>query len=83
MSDDRAYKLDIPGLSPSHGDESARASDGKRPWVGVRFDCCCVYTRVYRDADASAYEGRCPKCGRKVRLVVGPKGTRARFFAAE
>jgi len=54
-----------------------------RPWVGVRFDCCGVYCRVYKRADGLAYEGRCPRCGRQVRLRVGPDGTAARFFVAE
>jgi hypothetical protein len=54
-----------------------------RPWVGIRFDCCNVYTRVYRNADGTAYLGRCPRCLKKVRLNVGAGGTDARFFVAE
>lgn len=54
-----------------------------QPWVGIRFECCGVYSRVYRDRDGKAYEGRCPKCLKRVCLRVGPGGTRARFFTAE
>lgn len=54
----------------------------ERKFVGVQFTCCDVYTRVYINRDATAYEGRCPKCARPVRLAIGPGGTDARFFTA-
>jgi hypothetical protein len=50
--------------------------------VGVHFVCCDVYTRVYVNRHQTAYEGNCPKCGKKVRLQIGPGGTDARFFTA-
>ena len=53
-----------------------------RPFIGVRFRCCCVYDRLYLKADGAAYEGRCPRCLRPVRAVVGPGGTDERFFEA-
>jgi len=63
------------------------ASPGKRGvsarrFVGIRFDCCDVYTRVYVNRDETAYEGRCPKCSRRVQLAIGPGGTDCRFFTA-
>jgi hypothetical protein len=81
MDVEPAYKLDIRGIE----DDSPRgcASNGKRPWVGIRFDCCSVYTRVYRNHDGTAYEGRCPKCLRSANLRIGANGTDARFFIAE
>lgn len=53
-----------------------------RPWIGIHFQCCGVYTRVYRQREASSYEGRCPKCTAKVSLRVGPDGVAARVFTA-
>lgn len=62
----------------SRGDGQASG----RPFVGVQFACCDVYTRVYVNRDATAYEGNCPKCARRVRLNIGPGGSDSRFFTA-
>ena len=53
-----------------------------RLWLAIRWRCCSVYSRVYRNADASAYQGRCPRCGREVQVPVRPDGTHHRFFDA-
>ncbi len=53
-----------------------------RRFVGIRFACCDVYTRVYVNRTETAYEGRCPKCSRRVQLPIGPGGTDCRFFTA-
>ena len=53
-----------------------------RPFVGVQFTCCGVYMRVYRNAQATAYEGRCPKCAKPLRIAIGSGGTASRFFEA-
>lgn len=87
MADDPSYILDL-----SHGGDNQSAGAGEppsgqeggaRPWVGVRFECCGVYTRIYRNRQGDAYEGRCPRCNRPVRLRVGPGGTSSRMFRAE
>ena len=75
------YHVEIPGLDESQTRSAAPPSS--RPWLGIRFDCCGVYVRVYRNPDASAYEGRCPRCLRSVRLPIGPGGFDSRFFKAE
>ena len=83
MDVDPPYHLDLEGVDdPNQG----VANDGSlwgRPWVGIRFDCCDVYTRAYRNREGTAYRGRCPRCMRSVTLRVGPDGTDARFFVAE
>ncbi len=53
-----------------------------RPYVGILFECCGVYERVYRDPQSDHYQGRCPRCLREIRLRVGPGGTSARQFRA-
>jgi len=77
------YYLDISGLKEPREVSSEESELRDRPWVGIRFDCCGVYTRVYCSADATAYRGKCPRCGRSVTLRVGENGTSARFFIAE
>ncbi len=90
MRDEPAYYLGIKGV-PDEADAlvgGAQASGeglgllGRR-WVGVRFDCCSVYTRLYRNRGGTAYVGCCPRCARSVKIKVGPGGTDCRFFAAE
>lgn len=58
------------------------AANGGRSFVGVHFACCDVYSRVYINRTATAYDGNCPKCSRRVRLRIAPDGTDARFFTA-
>ena len=55
---------------------------GDRPWIGIHFQCCGIYTRVYRQREATSYEGRCPRCAAKVSLRVGPDGVASRVFTA-
>ena len=81
MSDPRDYKLDI---AAGLGSGSSRAADRPaRPFVSVLFRCCNVYQRIYRSADGTRYEGRCPKCARSIRFLVGAGGTSERFFVVE
>jgi hypothetical protein len=75
------YILDIQGLQPPPAPDVGKTLRG-RPWLAVKWRCCSTYSRVYRNADGSAYEGRCPRCGRVVHARVGAGGTDNRFFEA-
>lgn len=55
----------------------------KRPFIGVMFKCCHVYTRVYLNKAGTAYTGNCPKCAAKIEIKVGPGGSDSRFWTAE
>jgi len=62
--------------------ETGEGVNAPRPYVGVYFECCGVYARIYRQPHQQLYLGRCPHCLRTVRLRVGPDGTTARLFRA-
>ncbi len=55
----------------------------KRQFIGIMFNCCNVYARIYKNIEGTAYIGRCPKCMRTVKVSVGQGGTDRRFFNAE
>jgi len=54
---------------------------GKK-FLGIKFECCGVYARIYQNKDGTAYVGRCPKCMRPIRINIGAGGTNNRFFRA-
>lgn len=54
-----------------------------KPFLGVHFTCCDVYARIYPNQEWSAYVGHCPRCARRIRIPIGPGGTKSRFFKAE
>jgi hypothetical protein len=53
-----------------------------RKYIGVHFRCCNIYYRIYRNSNATAYEGYCPKCHKKVYIKIGESGVQNRFFEA-
>ena len=55
-------------------------NDIQKKFLGLKFTCCGVYARVYVNRDGTAYEGRCPKCLKTVKLKIGEGGTDNRFF---
>lgn len=54
----------------------------KRPFLGMYFKCCNVYSRIYLNRTGITFVGWCPKCTAKVEVRVSPYGSKARFFAA-
>jgi len=58
------------------------AQKEQRKFIGVKFNCCNIYVRIYANKEGTAYEGRCPKCFRPVKFKIGEGGTDHRFFEA-
>lgn len=72
-------------VSPGHLDvivDRDEPSAPPRRWLGIQFDCCGVYARIYRNGAGSAYVGWCPQCTRRIQVPIGPGGTDTRFFTA-
>jgi hypothetical protein len=57
-------------------------SQDSRPFLGVMFECCHVYARIFRNKQGTAYEGHCPRCMRRLAIPIGPGGSPNRFFTA-
>jgi hypothetical protein len=49
-------------------------------YLGVMFQCCKVYRRIYINKTGTAYEGSCPRCGRLARVPIRAGGSKSRFF---
>lgn len=52
------------------------------PFLGILFECCNVYSRIYRNKEGTHYAGSCPKCGKRLKVRIGEGGTGTRFFKA-
>jgi len=53
-----------------------------RPFLGVHFECCNTYARIYKTREGTAYEGQCPHCFARISVGIGKGGTSKRFFRA-
>ena len=54
----------------------------KRAFLGIMFECCNVYGRIYKNNEGTYYIGKCPRCLREIRIRVGEGGVSQRFFKA-
>jgi hypothetical protein len=55
----------------------------KRKFLGLYFQCCSLYGRIYINNEKTAYEGTCPGCAKRVKIAIGENGTSSRMFIAE
>lgn len=63
-------------------DGGERIDERGRPYIGVFFECCGVYSRIYRTKKGDAYAGWCPRCAKPLRVKCGEGGTDQRIFRA-
>jgi hypothetical protein len=70
-------RLDL-SSEPPRASSADATSD--RSYLGIHFACCGVYSRIYRNAEQTAYSGHCPRCTRPVQVNIAPGGTNQRFF---
>ena len=82
MADEPDYILDIPGVEGDPDNPPADESRSANKWIGVHFECCGVYARIYRNRAGNAYVGHCPRCQSRVQVSIGPDGTSQRMFRA-
>lgn len=68
-----------------HRNDKSKAPDTKekRAYISIYWRCCHTYSRVYRNATHTAYEGRCPRCKGFLKVPIGKEGTTQRTFIAE
>jgi hypothetical protein len=63
-----------------HSQDPRKPPAAPRPYIGVHFECCGVYARVYRRPNERLYTCRCPRCLRTAVVRVGAGGCNERFF---
>jgi len=59
---------------------SEKEKNGLRQYVGITFNCCNVYTRIYINKKRDAFVGWCPKCAKNVTIKISPDGEDSQFF---
>jgi len=72
---------------PNYGDghnkpRRPKQRDDQRRFIGVQFDCCRTYSRIYINPLRTEFIGHCPRCGKQICIKVSPDGTDASFFTA-
>lgn len=67
-------------LSSDVPNQRRGSAPDKRRYLGIHFACCDVYSRLYINPHGTCYVGNCPRCARRLEILVGPGGTESRFF---
>ncbi len=75
-------RFDISSVPESSNDPSSMRGREPRPFLGIRFQCCRTYGRIYRNDAKTTYTGKCPKCFARVTVPIGSGGNTSRFFNA-
>lgn len=57
-------------------------SDKDKSYLGIMFECCNVYARIYKNKAGTHYAGHCPKCMKSIKIKIGEGGSGDRFFKA-
>ncbi len=57
-------------------------SDKDKSYLGIMFECCNVYARIYKNKAGTHYVGHCPKCMKSIKIKIGSSGSGDRFFRA-
>ena len=55
----------------------------RKPFIGMKFDCCNVYIRIPLNRAGTAFVGWCPRCTKRVEVKVSKTGSSNPFFIAE
>jgi len=79
----KGKQLDLTSPAEPDSSKSAGSDTGERPFLGLHFVCCDVYSRVYANHDRSAYIGHCPRCAKRVQFQIGAGGSDSRFFSVQ
>ena len=81
MPDSPDYRLNISKLEDESDTTGSSPARGRK-WIGMYFECCSMYQRIYRNREGTAYHGNCPRCQKPIHIKVGPGGTNDRMFRA-
>lgn len=66
--------------TPNPDGEGGDRDRSRQRYLGILFECCRAYGRIYINQSETAYAGHCPRCGHPLQVKIGPGGTDARFF---
>jgi len=49
-------------------------------FIGILFECCNIYRRIYMNKEKNAYEGKCPNAMERLRWRLDQAERRHVFF---